>query len=422
MLKRLRALLPERALALDIGVLFSGFTLQLLTQVGWLVLALRVLGPDGYGLFASLTAVTVALSFLVGLGSDQLLIRHVAAEPAALRRWLGHGLLATTATGLPLALLLLLLLPLAEIGRIGTGPLLAVLLADLLCGRYANLCTVVAIATGQAGRQSQATVLVGALRLAAIALAGLLPGGLSIAAWAWWYLGASTLAALGCLALVVRDHGWPIPTWINGHWREGTAFAAEAALQASVADLDKPIVLQLAGPTEAGLYAATFRIIGTLYLPLRALGYAFYGRLFRRPEAERPAYGLRMLPAGLGIGLAAALGVLLCADLLPLIFGPAYAALPPLLRLVCLMPAAYGAFYLGADVLSATRRQPLRLGIVTLSLALTLALCWLAVPLAGIEGASLARLGVQGLAALAVWAFALRRLPPAPAPTGSPAA
>ena len=80
MIAKLKKILPEKALALDMGVLFSGFTLQLLTQIGWLVLALRVLGPGGYGLFASLTAVTIALSSLVGLGSDQLLIRHAAGD------------------------------------------------------------------------------------------------------------------------------------------------------------------------------------------------------------------------------------------------------------------------------------------------------------------------------------------------------
>lgn len=418
MIAKLKKLLPERALALDMGVLFSGFTLQLLTQIGWLVLALRVLGPGGYGLFASLTAVTIALSSLVGLGSDQLLIRHAAGDREALPRWIGHALLSATLTGLPLGLLLLALLPLFEIGSIGLAPLAAVLAADLLFGRYANLCTMIYIATGQAGRQSLATVLIGAMRLAAIALAwaahAALGSGLSLAEWAFWYLGASALAALCCLALVVRDHGRPVFAWIQGSWREGLSFAAEGTLQASAADLDKPIVLELAGPHAAGLYAAAFRIIGTLYLPIRALGYALYGRLFRMAAGDRAGYGLRLLPVGLGLGLAAALGVLVFADLLPWIFGAAYAELPPLLRLICLTPAAYAAFYIGADVLSATARQGQRLAVVALSLGLTLLLCWIAVPIGGIEAAALARLAVMALTAALVWLLALRRPPSTP--------
>ena len=37
---------------------------------------------------------------------------------------------------------------------------------------------------------------------------------------------------------------------------------------------------------------------------------------------------------------------------------------PPLLRLICLTPAAYAAFYIGADVLSATARQGQRLAVM----------------------------------------------------------
>lgn len=407
----LLAMLPEKALAFDVGILFSGFGLQLMTQIGWLVLALRFLGPDGYGLFASLTAVTVALASFVGLGCDQLLIRGVAADRASLPRWLGFSLLLILLTGLPLLLLLAALLPLLEIGRIGLLPLLAVLAADLLLGRAATLCAAVYVATGQAARQSTMTVLTGSARLAAIAIAGLLPGTLSMAAWTGWYAGASALAAIACLGLVMRDHGAPRPAWIGGQLGDGLAFGAESALQASVGDLDKPIVLELAGANAAGLYAAAFRIIGIAYLPIRALGYALYGRLFRLAAEDRAAcvaYGIKLLPVGLGIGLFAAFGVLVGAGLLPWIFGEAYAELPALLRLICLLPAAFAVYIVGADVLSAIGRQTGRLLLVGASLAATLGLCWLALPVAGIEGAALARLAVTIATAVAVWAMILR--------------
>lgn len=423
MMQRLRARLapllarlPDKALAFDASIIFSGFGLQLLTQIGWLVMALRVLGPEGYGLFASLTAVTVAASCFVGWGCDQLLIRHVAARPEALPAWLGHSLLSITATGLPVLALLLLGLPFFEIGRIGAWPLAAVLAADLLLARYANLCIAVYMATGQAARQSSVTVTIGATRLAAILLIAALPGSASLADWAWWYLGASGLAAILCLGLVIRDHGGPRWGWIGGQWGEGLAFSAESALQASVKDLDKPIVLEFAGPAAAGLYAAAFRIMDTLCLPIRALGYAIYAKLFRLAAEDRAAclaYGRKMLPVGVGIGLAAAIGVLIFADLLPYIFGGAYAELPWLVRLVCLMPAAFGAYIVGADLLSAVGRQSHRLGVVILSLALTIGLCWLIVPWGGLAGAALARLAVTLLTAGLVWLLALRGRTPA---------
>jgi O-antigen/teichoic acid export membrane protein len=273
------------------------------------------------------------------------------------------------------------------------------------------------MATGQSARQSTVTVLIGAMRLAAIAVAGLLPGQLTLDQWAWWHAGASGLAAVACLGMTFRDHGapswgWPWRVWIGGQLGEGLTFAAEGALQASVKDLDKPIVLEFAGAHAAGVYAAAFRIIDTIALPVRALGYAVVARLFRLAAEDRAAciaYGLKLLPIGLGIGLAAGLGVLLAADLLPVIFGPAYAELPFLVRLICLMPAAFAVYIVGADVLSATGRQSRRLGVVVVSLTLTLALCWLTLPSAGIAGAAASRVAVMAVTAGLVWVLVLRR-------------
>ncbi|MBC9178355.1 lipopolysaccharide biosynthesis protein [Pseudoroseomonas ludipueritiae] len=406
----LLAKLRAGGLAFDASVLFGGFSLQLLTQIGWLVLAVRFLGPDGYGLFASLTAVTVAAACFVGCGCDQLLVRHAAAEPAALRGWIGHSLIAITLTGLPVLALGLLLLPFLEIGGIGWLPLLLVLAADLLLGRYAGLCTAIYMASGQAARQSTVTVLTGACRLGAIALAGLLPGPLTIGTWAAWYAGSSAVAALLCLGLVVRDHGMPQWRWMRGQWGSGFTFGAEAALQASAKDLDKPIVLEFAGAAASGYYAAAFRIIDTLSMPIRALGYALVARMFRMAAEERAAcvrYGLKLLPLGIGLGAAAGLGLAVFAGLLPWIFGAQYAELPWLVRLIAPMPAFFAAYLIGADVLSAIGRQSVRLGVVCLSLALTLLLCWLATPAYGIAGAALARLAVQAATAALVWALVL---------------
>ena len=408
---RLMRLLPARALAFDVSVLFGGFGLQLLTQIGWLLLALRLLGPEGYGLFAALTAITVAVGSFVGWGSDQLLIREVARNPEAMRRWVGHGLLSILVTALPLGLLLFLLLPLIEAGRIGALALALVLLADLWLGRWANLAIAISMAAGHSRRQAAVTVIPGALRLGAILLAGLLHAPLTIGVWAAWYAAATALSALACLWLVVRDHGWPRLGWIPGLWGEGLAFAAETALQASVKDLDKPIVLQFLGAEAAGLYAAAFRIVDVVSLPIRALGYAVYARMFKL-AAEDPAECRRLARRSLGmavaLGAAGGLGLLLFAWLLPLVFGAAYAALPGLVRWLSPMPALFGAFVIGADLLTAVGRQSHRLGVVVVSLALTLGMCWVLTPLLGLEGAILARLGVQALTVALVWALALR--------------
>jgi O-antigen/teichoic acid export membrane protein len=297
-----------------------------------------------------------------------------------------------------------------------------VLLADLLFGRVSGLCVAIHMALGEAARQSRATVLTGAFRLAAIAAASLSPGGLTLPVWAFWYAGACALAAAACLGLVVAAHGAPQLRWMRGQWAAGFTFGAESALQASVKDMDKPIVLFFAGPAAAGHYAAAIRIIDTLSMPIWSLGYALIARMFRLAAQDRAAcvrFGLKILPIGLGIGAAAGLGVLLFAGLLPWVFGPAYEELPWLVRLLAPMPACFAAYLIGADVLSAIGRQSVRLGVVCLSLALTVALCWLATPAYGIAGAALARVAVAASMAALVWALVLPARQEGPAPHAS---
>lgn len=401
-----------RQLSRDTTLILAGYAVQLLTQMGWLLLAVRTLGPSGYGLFASLTAITVAASCFVGWGCDQLLIRAVARDAGALRAWLGHSLGLITATGAGLILLGMLALPALEVGRIGAMPLFLVLLADLVLSRYANLCIAVFMATGQAGRQSAVTIIIGGCRLAAIAAAALLPGVLTLQAWAGWYAGASAAAAALCLGMTIREHGAPLARWMGGHLAEGMTFAAESAVQASARDLDKPIVLEMAGAEAAGLYAAAFRIVETLGMPVRALASASYARMFRlahEDPARCVAYANRLIPVAVAMAGLGGLALVLAAGLLPLVFGERYTDLPLVVRLTALFPLFAGAYGIWADALSATGRQHRRLALVCVSLALTVGLCWLGLRAEGLEGAAVARVAVMAITAAMAWGSLPRR-------------
>ena len=152
-------------------------------------------------------------------------------------------------------------------------------------------------------------------------------------------------------------------------------------------------------------------MVDVVTLPMKALGYALYARMFKLAaesiEACR-ALARRMAGLAAGLGAAGGVGLVLFAWLLPLVFGGAYSDLPWLVRLLSPMPALFGAYVVGADLLSATGRQSHRLGVVVVSLALTLGLCWVATPLLGLEGAVLARLLVYALCTALVWVLGMR--------------
>ena len=400
--------LPDQALAFDIGVIFSGFGLQLLTQMGWLLLAVRTLQPEGYGIFASLTGLTASIGCFVGWGSGALLTRGAGAHPETLPDWIGHGLISIMATALLFGAAAIVVLPHFDFGPVTGIHLLAVLVADLIFGRISSLCVNIHMATGHSKRQSSVAVIGGAFRLAAITAAALLHAHLTLTIWVWWYLGGSILATVLSFGQVIAQHGWPRWRWMPRTLRDGFTFCAETAVQSALKDLDKPFVLQLLGASAAGHYATAFRVIETLVMPLYALAYATYGKMFRKAAHSLGsciAYAIKLLWLALAMGIAVGVGAMVGAGLLPFIFGAAYAELPGLVRLLSPMPLLLGVFMMGADALSACHRQWLRLLVVTLSLAGTLLLFPWAIRVGGLAGAAEIRLAGSLITALAVWAL-----------------
>lgn len=412
--------LLARGIARDSAVLFGGYGAQLLLQIGWLVMVLRVLGPEGYGTLVALTAVTIAVSSFAGLGCDQLLIRAVSADRSRLAGWVGHSVVAIGASGLALSVLLLPVLAWLEPGGLDAWHLLLLAATDMVLGRWANLGIAIYMATGQSVRQSTMAVTAQVTRLLAIVAAAAMPGALTLDDWVVWYAAGTALSVLVCLGLVRLDHGPAEWRWIGGQHRDGLAFGAETALQAAARDLDKPLVLAMLGPAAAGAYAAAQRIVDAMSLPIRSVGYAVYPRLFAM-QAEAPGsagrFALRLLPALAGLGALAGLVPLFGAGLLGMAF-PRYAELPLLLQLLAPMPALMAVYVLGADLLSVEGRQVMRLGVVVVSLAATLAAVFLGAIAAGLVGATLARLAMVGAVGALPWGvrrWAARRPAEAPA-------
>lgn len=409
-----------RAIAVDVGILLGGFGFRLATQIGWFIMAVRCLGPEGYGAFVSVTALTIILSSFVGWGCGALLIRDVGADPSVLRARFGHGIMMIGGTGLGFGVAILLVLPLLEFARIGTGSLVAILVADLILGRLVEFCISVNVAVGKAGRQSLFMAVAGCARLIAVMIAAGVTPHLTLGTWAAWYCGAGAIAAVFSLGLTVQDIGMPVWRLFPDPLRTGFSFSAEHALQASLKDLDKPIVAVALGAEAAGFYAAAIRLVETTLMPIHALGYATYGRFFSlaaQGHAKSIALGLRLLPAGVGYGLGVGLVLLLGADLVPWLFGERYGSVPPLVRLLALLPLFTAVFVLGADVLTSLGFQTQRLLLVGLSLAATIGLCALLVPALGADGAAISRSAVQALAAAGVWWLVLVRGRPSAEPT-----
>lgn len=311
------------------------YGLRLTLQAGTLIVLARILNPAGFGTYVSLGALAVVLGAFSSFGTQYILLRDVARAPASNTGSLKLALGTTALCGsllLPIYVLLSLLWmkppgnPVALIAFLGVSEILLqpifmiavmerhgrgqIMSSQLLLNSPIALRLTAALLIGWAS-PSELLLLIGAAHLIAI------------------------LASLA-LAIATAPTTWPTPrhwrTPTTDEWRNSSGYAFINASTGSVAELDKILAGKLLGTTYAGLYVATSRVIGALTMPIVAMMVSAMPRLFREPVANSRQLHHLILACSLGYGVAAGLGVWVCAPFAPAVFGESYAGMDRIIR------------------------------------------------------------------------------------------
>ena len=312
----------------------TGMGLRAIAQAGVFLIVARVLGVEGYGAFAAVLAIAGTLGSFSGLGTQILLVREIARDPACFAEAWGRTL-AAIAISAPILLCLYVLFAWAVLpAGISWVTILFIGLAELLFSPLV-LAGVNAYQgherIGRAARLVLAPILprlVGALALLPLAL--LLAPPLRLPAWAALYALAAFITAGYALRLVHRDLGLPLKAEAKSlarHVREGIAFAFGGAALKLYADIDKTMLARLATLEAAGAYSAGYRVMDLAQVPLVALLISALPRFFRVGEAGSGSvirYGWRIVPIPLLYAVLVGAAMFACAPLLPLVLGTSY--------------------------------------------------------------------------------------------------
>jgi O-antigen/teichoic acid export membrane protein len=244
-----------------------------------------------------------------------------------------------------------------------------------------------------------ATLVFGAAlaRTSAAAMLVLTASSPTAADWAVWYAGAGVVsAAVGLAAVhaILRPRGGA-----GGPQRhdllEGAYFALGLSASAVFTDADKALVARLDSFDAAGTYTTGYRVVGFAFVPILALLQTSYAAFFRAgAEGIRSSwrYGRELLPAAVGYSLAAAVGLVLVAPLLPKILGSDYEPAVDTVRLLALLPLLQTLAYLAGDVLMGAGHQKTR-ALLHWAAAVVSVVCAIAlIPAWGATGAAVATL------------------------------
>lgn len=378
------------ALAKSMSAVLAWNMARLASQLLWVLLLARALGPHGYGTFSGLAGLGLALGGFAALGMGLRLYEHVARDHAVLDN---HWSLVRAGLAWSMPLLLVLYLACVFAMRIDAAMsvVVAIGVAEIV---LAPLCAQVAFAYASVGRMGDSAAAPVVLSIARVVAAGgylLITPATGLGGYAVLHV-AATLVAVGWI-------------WRRAHLRlglshqsrradrqelrSGLGFASIWASGLALTSLDKTAVMYAGGSTVAGEYTAGYRLASIAALPVEAFTTTIMPRLFRagggRPLSLRAM--LLLIVSVLGYGLVAGQLMGLAVPLVPLLLGDGFAGLVPLVALLGWWLPAYCLRTLLGNILLGHGRKRARIiaelsGLVMLG---SLVLFW--VPGMGLAGA-----------------------------------
>jgi len=423
---RLRAMLsyPQTMGRLGRGTLLStvGLVLRALVQGAYLILLSRWMGPEGYGLFSGIVAAGVVLAPLAGWGLPLLLTERVAKNPAHAAEYWRGALRRLLATGLILATLYVALMGTLLSASVGLMVLAMAASAELLLLPMAQSAAALCLGLGRAAAATAAVVVVPLGRLAALLLIPLLGLDATASTVILLHFLGTIVGALAALAVVLSVVGWRAGRTgrtVSDSPRHSAQYAVGAGMAVGYQELDKVLLLQLAGAAVTGQYTAAFRVASVFVLPIAALLGMALPRLFASYGTPSGGPLLRaLLASSLAYGVCAGIGVIAIAPYLHLILGSEFSVSSAYLAILAPWPLLFALHQVAGAALTSAGRQGERIAIEGTVFAAAVATNCLLIPHLGGGSAVLTLLVAELLMALAcatVWR--MRRA----VPSGGPA-
>ena len=401
--------LLQQRIVRDTLWLLVGKGMRLVLQAAYFVIIARTLGVANYGAFVGTTALVAIVSPFVGVGIETLLLKNVAKDRHLFREYWGNALWMVLVTGIGLMGLLAIVGPIA---LPAISPLLIGLVAvsDLIFGSITNIAIRAFQAVDRLNISAQINIVVMFMKvLAAFSLMYFFaqPNPLE---WAWLYLTSSIIVACFAAILVHRLLGSPklALNRILPELKEGFYFSISTSAYTVYNDIDKTMLARISTLSATGIYAAAYRLIDVAFIPVISIAGAAYADFFRKGKdgvAATLAFAKPLVLVTSTYSVAAGIGLLLFAPIVPAILGSDYANVVEALRWLAPIPLFRGLQHFGGDILSGTGFQGLRSALEVIISIFNIGINLWLIPLYSWQGAAWSSLASDGLLMLMLWSM-----------------
>lgn len=358
-------MLPDRAAILAYLTILSGSAGRLVISLVYFLIVANTLTLGEFGLFATASATGVILSRLLAFGFISPLYRVATVRQRLLGTfYAGYAVLALLS--LPLVLLAAALAYAGLFaGRLALLPFALIVVAEVLGWR---LVEAVAIVNNGMHRFRQAALLVilgSSLRTLAAIVFWLSPAG-GLLDWALAYCIATAASAVIAAIFFLPRRRWRLEPALYRPRMPDALYAGLADIAFYVqAELDKLLVLALAGDRVAGLYAIALRVIDLTAMPVRSFNQMLVQKIMRDRTLTGGTRRRVLTEAGIAaISVAGLVAFIVLLALFPGSLGRNVAEASFLFLPMLLVPAFRNLVEYHAELLYARERTGARIALL----------------------------------------------------------
>lgn len=406
-IKRIR----QSTLARNAAWIFAGQGFSFVIQALYFVFLARLLNPTQYGVLAGAVALVTVVSQYSTMGSGLTLLRYVSQDQKRFPEYWGNVLMSTAFYG-SLIVLILHFTGHWLVGAESASLLTLIAFSDCICGQFSTCAAQVFQAFEHMRLTATLNLLTNLLRLVlACSMLFILHHAIA-KEWAIAMLAISICAACASFAVVTHRFGWPRfrPRLLLTRGAEGFIFAVSGSTTSAYNDFDK-VMLGHYGMTVAnGIYSMAYRVINIATMPIQSIEAAAFPRFFREGAngvAAVQPLAIKILRRTVLFGLVAAVGIFLCAPIVPFFIGKGFTPSISALRWLCLIPF-FRSFHLCAgDAMAGVGQQKLRLLCQAIAAGSNFGLNLYLIPHYSWLGAAIASLLTDGGLAVLTWSVLL---------------
>jgi O-antigen/teichoic acid export membrane protein len=366
---------PKLVLLSRYGGLIKSYASLLGGSVGRLVFSLvyflvlaNTLSVAAFGIVAAASAMGVVLSRVAGLGFSSPLYRISTVKPQLTGAYLA-GYFGFFVLSMPLVVALAYVaFRTVFAGQLTILAFSLMMISEIVLWRSAEIIIIVNNGLRRFGLGAALTILGTFIRMCAALAFWQIASNQSVEIWSWYYLAANAISfALICIFGRIKTRIRFVWKLYPRRLRDALSVAGAEVIFYAQMELDKVLMLALAGGEVTGIYAVIMRLVDLTAMPLRAFNTLLVQSIMKTPDLMKP-WKRRLALEG-GIAVVSTLALASAALLLwikPTLLGHNIALVAPVLMFALAIPATRNIVEYHSDLLYARGQTFSRAGLLAL--------------------------------------------------------